>query len=368
MLMLQKGKAIGNKDLGSINKSWLVSEKYDGERAWWDGGVSRGVINVPWRHKGKRLDRDAEGNVLPCTGLWSMNGNPIYAPDWWLDGLPVGVILDGELWGGYGQFQTVHSTVSRLPQNGRMDAEGPWGDIRFQVFDAPTCEDVFQTRAVVTPTCNIRINRDDCLDTFVEHGYEWTKGHRSHWDALMMLSTVPRGRFMVNLWEPVRNVRVGETDVDGWATMVKERGGEGLIIRDPTRPWVPNRVGWVIKVKPRFDAEGVVLGYVSGKGKHTGRMGSVIVRSAEGAIFQLSGFTDHERAVQPCNITEDETVYADMAIKWFEGHQGSDMPDWITCPNIPGRGEEISYSYRELSRPSIGAPYGVPKEAAYRRR
>ena len=46
---------------------WLWSVKLDGIRAFWDGGVSRG-LQVPWKPAKK------------ATGLWSRYMNPIYAP------------------------------------------------------------------------------------------------------------------------------------------------------------------------------------------------------------------------------------------------------------------------------------------------
>jgi len=60
---------------------WLVSEKLDGVRAFWDG-------------KG---------------GLWTRNKSRIQAPDSFLARLPRGLPLDGELFGGRGQFHRVNS-------------------------------------------------------------------------------------------------------------------------------------------------------------------------------------------------------------------------------------------------------------------
>jgi DNA ligase-1 len=61
--------------------SWLLSEKLDGVRAYWDG--ERFVSRL---------------------------GNVFYAPDWFKAGLPA-VPLDGELWLGRKKFQRVVSIV-----------------------------------------------------------------------------------------------------------------------------------------------------------------------------------------------------------------------------------------------------------------
>src|ERR1039458_2949195 len=56
-------------------KGWLLSEKLDGDRALWDGGKLTSRL----------------GNVFP-------------APLWFLDRLPQGLPLDGELWAGRGNY------------------------------------------------------------------------------------------------------------------------------------------------------------------------------------------------------------------------------------------------------------------------
>jgi hypothetical protein len=62
------------KEPGFYIPTSFVSEKYDGFRAWWDGGVSRGlpITAVPWANKNKK-DRLLREPV--STGLWSFYGN-----------------------------------------------------------------------------------------------------------------------------------------------------------------------------------------------------------------------------------------------------------------------------------------------------
>ena len=82
---------------------FLVSEKYDGARAVWDG-----------RH------------------LRFRSGLPVAAPAWFLAKLPVDQVLDGELWAGRGRFQALSGAVRRHVPD---DAE--WRQIRYMVFDLP---------------------------------------------------------------------------------------------------------------------------------------------------------------------------------------------------------------------------------------
>lgn len=89
---------------------WLLSEKLDGVRAFWDG---------------KRF--------------YSRLGNIYHAPDWFVAGLP-DVPLDGELWLGRKMFQRAVSIVRR------QDKSDHWKEVRYLVFDAPKQEEAFEKR------------------------------------------------------------------------------------------------------------------------------------------------------------------------------------------------------------------------------
>uniref|UniRef100_A0A6B2LEL7 ATP-dependent DNA ligase family profile domain-containing protein n=1 Tax=Arcella intermedia TaxID=1963864 RepID=A0A6B2LEL7_9EUKA len=84
---------------------WIISEKLDGLRAFWDG---------------KRL--------------FSKRGQPILAPVDFTGPLPSGTCLDGELWIDYGCFNTISSMYrkSHLANNADL-----WRDVKYCVFDAP---------------------------------------------------------------------------------------------------------------------------------------------------------------------------------------------------------------------------------------
>ncbi len=89
---------------------WLLSEKLDGVRAFFDG-----------------------------THFFSRNGNRFAAPEWFTHGLPT-IPLDGELWIGRKQFQRTVSIVRR------SDAGDLWNEIRYLIFDAPTLMLPFEQR------------------------------------------------------------------------------------------------------------------------------------------------------------------------------------------------------------------------------
>jgi len=91
---------------------YLVSEKYDGVRAFWDG-----------------------------QSLRFRSGLPIAAPDWFIAGLPQ-TALDGELWLGRGRFDELSGTVRKKQP---VDAE--WRAVHYMIFDLPGNGGSFAERA-----------------------------------------------------------------------------------------------------------------------------------------------------------------------------------------------------------------------------
>lgn len=92
-------------------RGYLVSEKYDGVRAVWDGRQLR-----------------------------FRSGLKVTAPGWFLARLPHEA-LDGELWIARGQFEALSGAVRRQQPD---DAE--WRQIRYQVFDLPGARGGFTER------------------------------------------------------------------------------------------------------------------------------------------------------------------------------------------------------------------------------
>ena len=91
--------------------AYLVSEKFDGVRAIWDGEA-----------------------------LHSRRGNRFAAPAWFLRGFPE-TPLDGELWMGRGEFEKLSGAVRRKVPDHRA-----WRRIRYLVFDLPAHSGTFDER------------------------------------------------------------------------------------------------------------------------------------------------------------------------------------------------------------------------------
>ncbi len=90
---------------------YLVSEKYDGVRALWDGKVLR-----------------------------SRAGNVIAAPAWFTARLPK-QSLDGELWIARGQFEKLSGAVRKTTP---LDEE--WRQIKYMIFELPDAPGTFAER------------------------------------------------------------------------------------------------------------------------------------------------------------------------------------------------------------------------------
>ena len=91
---------------------YLISEKYDGVRALWDGKILR-----------------------------SRSGTVFNAPAWFIARLPLQA-LDGELWIARGQFEKLSGSVRKItPQ------DDEWRTIKYMVFELPDASGTFEVRA-----------------------------------------------------------------------------------------------------------------------------------------------------------------------------------------------------------------------------
>ena len=94
----------------TMPNGYMMSEKLDGVRAYWDGTNFR-----------SRLD------------------NVFAVPDWYKEGMPK-EHLDGEFWMERGKFQETSGLVRR------QDKSDLWRKIRYMVFDAPNAGGGFEAR------------------------------------------------------------------------------------------------------------------------------------------------------------------------------------------------------------------------------
>lgn len=266
----------------SLLGGYFLSEKLDGIRVLWDGGATRGHLkkDVPWANtvKDSRYVRD-----VVCTGLWTQYGNPIQAPDWFLDKLPP-ALLEGELFAGRGNFQKLTSAVKKLAP---LDSE--WENVRFVAFDAPSIHRLFKPGKVAMHS-NTSVVWKGCLPFFVSYG---EAVHRIEQDIPYEV----RRNFVRRYWDDVIEetlIRFPKAMMDKFEQVISE-GGEGVVMKHRENVWHTDRAKDCFKFKPFHDAEAVVKGYTEGKGKYEGMVGAYIVSMDNGVSFELSGMTDELR-------------------------------------------------------------------------
>ncbi len=234
---------------------WLVSEKYDGVRAWWDGQA-----------------------------LYSRTGRRMAAPAWFTQGWPR-MAIDGELWAGRGAFERAQSAAAR-----QQPDDAAWRGLQLMAFDAPMAGGPFAPFA----------RRLAALQEAVKKANRPT------------LQAVPQRRV------------ASEAQLMAWLDEVVRGGGEGLMLHRADAPWQSGRSEHLLKLKPHEDAEARVIAHLPGKGRHTGRLGALLVQTPEGKRFRIgSGFTDAQREAPP-------PVGAWITYRYRGLHDRSGLPRFAT--------------------------------------
>lgn len=239
---------------------WLVSEKYDGVRALWDGQTLR-----------------------------SRTGRELPAPAWFTQGWPP-IALDGELWAGRGAFEQVQAAVARQqPDN------AAWQRLRFMAFDAPASGGPFSSRLAALQEAVKKAGRPT-------------------------LQAAPQRRL------------AHESQLQAWLAEVVRGGGEGLMLHKADALWQSGRSDNLLKLKPHDDAEARVIAHLPGKGRHTGRLGALLVQTPDGRRFHIgSGLTDAQRQNPP-------PIGAWITYRYRGLHEGSGLPRFATFLRVREEG------------------------------
>src|SRR5690606_25148225 len=101
--------------------------------------------------------------------------------------------------------------------------------------------------------------------------------------------------------EPVKQ-RVFESNnaLSAYLDQVMKQGGEGLMLHLATAHHHAHRTDALLKLKPYFDDEAEVIAHLPGRGKYTGMLGALRVKTPQGVEFSIgTGFSDAERASPP---------------------------------------------------------------------
>jgi DNA ligase-1 len=334
---------------------WWASEKLDGMRFNWDGGLTRGLVksSVPWANCAKD---SRYVDTQYATGLWSRYGNVIHAPDWFLDKLPL-VPCDGELYTRAVNRQAIFSTIKDL-----VPSED-WRYIQAYIFDLLPLE-VWLMDGEIKNT-GFKKSLNGC--------YQWAMAR--HYKFSYVCPPMVQFETIVPLMQqkivendvvkihPQLKLSLSDAEAVREMTMmaapIVAAGGEGLMLRSNASVWEFKRSHRLLKFKPTDDMEGVVIGYITGRetalgSKLLGMMGALVLRLENGKELELSGFTDAERELSGLGRPDAE------AVEWASQNPEGRCPDWIEARFFP-RGTKVQFKYRGLS------DYGVPQEARYAR-
>lgn len=190
--------------------------------------------------------------------LLSRSGHAIHAPDWFTRELPR-TALDGELWLGRGQFERLSAIVRRKEP---VDAE--WREVRYLLFELPMADGTFTQRM-------------EKLRQIVQ------ANPRATWLGVVEQLRLP-----------------GPEALQQKLQAVVSAGGEGLMLHRADAPYRTGRTEDLLKLKPYLDQEATVIEHIPGKGRLTGRMGSLLVENDDGRRFRLgTGFSDEQRLHPP---------------------------------------------------------------------
>lgn len=186
------------------------------------------------------------------------SGQAIKAPDWFTRELPR-TALDGELWLGRGQFEKLSAIVRRQQP---VDAE--WREVRYLLFELPQADGTFTQR----------------LEKLQQ-----------------IVKSTPRATWL----GVVEQIRILSPEaLRQKLNTVVSAGGEGLMLHRADAPYRSGRTEDLLKLKPYLDQEATVIEHIPGKGRLTGRMGSLLVETDEGRRFRLgTGFSDEQRLYPP---------------------------------------------------------------------
>jgi DNA ligase-1 len=233
---------------------WLLSEKFDGYRARWE----------------------------PNTEQFVSRSNKIYTgtPDWFKFAMP-DVHLDGELFAGRENFQDMGVVRKKNPD----DEE--WIPIKYIVYDLPEEEGTFEERIIKLKNIVKKAHKD------------WIKNREEYPEPFcdiecpIIFANQIKIKSMKHLEDIYKDIL--------------SKGGEGVMIKDPTSSYEDKRSDYMLKYKPCFDAEAIIVDYKDGNGKYEGLLGAFIckplisygnysvVDENEDHIFTLSGMDDEIR-------------------------------------------------------------------------
>ena len=238
---------------GNPPNGWYISEKYDGYRARW-------------------MKQD---NIF-----LSRNEKPFNAPDWFKQSIP-DEDFDGELWVGRDNFEKMGVVRKKIP----IDEE--WKAIKYIVYDLPNLKVPFKERI-------------KSLKKIVED-------NNKQWDEYKLTLDESYHHLKSPLIFAKQTIIKNKDHLEMIYQEIIKEGGEGIMLKHPDSTYENKRSNMMLKYKPVFDEEAIIIDYKLGKGKYEGLLGAFICKplinmntyhlidSNENHEFTISGMDDEIR-------------------------------------------------------------------------
>ena len=191
------------------------------------------------------------------TQFVTRKGNIINAPHWFTASL-LNTWLDGELWTKREHFAALSGIVRTKISNNK-----DWQAVTYKIFDMPDKTLAFSER-------------------YKNYSQLVTHINQPH------IQAVKQRRFKNN------------KQLSDYFNNITAQGAEGVMLHLADAKHKSGRSGALLKLKPYLDAEAVVIAHLPGKGKYTGMLGALRVKSASGQLFSIgTGFSDAQRQNPP---------------------------------------------------------------------
>ena len=191
--------------------------------------------------------------------LISRGGNIIHAPKWFTKDYPP-FEIDGELWTKRGDFENIVSIVrDKKPSK-------EWREIKHYIFEVPNSKGgLFERLSMV----------------------------KDYENSIIKIVSQIEAKSRAHLKEFLKEI--------------EDKGGEGVVVRDPHTPYIDRRTSKALKVKSFQDRECEVLGYTKGRGKFSDVIGAIKCQLKDGTKFKIGTGLSNERRANPPAIGESIT-------------------------------------------------------------
>ena len=144
---------------------------------------------------------------------------------------------------------------------------------------------------------NIRAQLWDIIGTASFDKGTWATPYSERFDmlSLWMRAVEPKTIGLVPTWTNVATLE----EAQGIYTSQLAKGEEGIILKDPKGHWEDKRVKHQVKMKAELEADLRVTGFLPGSGKFAGKIGSLLVESADGKVKTAvgTGLSDEQRSL-----------------------------------------------------------------------